>query len=187
MKKLALLLALLFSISIWFSSASLLREFPEEDIGFAFVLPASLVMIEDEAFEATAAQAVLLTDSLSEIGERAFADSPNLKSVIIPESVVFIGEHAFDGVSDLVLHGEKNSYAARWAEEHNVTFVPAETAAHWIKMLVKLIGGNLFAVLLFCCVDPRVMLRLRRKAASAWRSMRPQDRPELYPIDYRFP
>jgi len=187
MKKLALILALLFSISIWFSSASLLWDDPPEDMSLAFVLPTSLVMIEDEAFVATAAQTVLLTDSLSEIGDRAFADSPSLKIVIIPGSVVYIGEHAFDGISDLTIRGEKGSYAAKWAQEHNIAFVPSMTAAHWIRTLVKLFGGSFFAFLPFCCADPRVLLRLRRKAADVWRSMRPQDRPELYPIDYRFP
>jgi len=187
MKKLALLLALLFSISIWFSSASLLREYPEDNTGLTFVFPASLVLIEDEAFESTAVQTLVLSEPLCQIGERAFADSPNLKTVTIPESVVYIGEHAFDGVSDLTICGEKGSYAAQWAEKHDVAFVPAETAACWVRMIVRLFGGSFFVFLPLCCIDSGAMLRLRRKAADIRKSMRPQDRPELYPIDYRFP
>ena len=185
MKKLALVLALLFSISIMFSSAPLFTD-TEEDSSLVFVLPSALIAIESEAFEETAAELVILPNSLTTIGERAFANNRVLKSICIPESVVSIGEHAFDGIEDLVVRGTEGSYAAQWAEEHNIAFVQTETIYVLVEKLKKLLKGCFYVSLSFS-ICPAAVFRRRRKADVIVRSMRPQDRPELYPIDYRFP
>ena len=186
MKKAAVLLAVLFIFTICLSSPSLPGILFEKNGANTFLLPESLEMIEDEAFEATAAKTVVFSDSLGRIGQRAFANSPELKTVTIPESVVYIGDRAFEGVSGLVICGMADSYAARWAQEHDVAFTTAETTPVWIETLIKLLGGGLF-VSLPLCICPCISLRRCRRILDAWRSMRPQDRPELYPIDYRFP
>lgn len=142
--------------------------------------------IEDEAFEATAAMTVIFSDSLVRIGERAFAYSSRLREIVIPESVAYIGDSALEGVSGLVIRGAVDSYAARWASEHDIAFTPINTVQTWIKTLVQMLGVSPVALLpVYAC--PAITNRRRRTVLDAWRSMRPQDRPELYPIDYRFP
>lgn len=187
MRKLALLLALLFGISTWFSAASLLCGTAQADTASVFVLPAALRTIEDEAFTGTAAAEVILPDSLAVIGERAFAGNRRLSLVSIPASVESIAEHAFEGSADLTIRGERDSYAAQWAREHDIAFRQAESVPAGLKKLGRLLGGDFFISLCSTLVCPCVSLRRRRRIVDAWRSMRPQDRSELYPIDYRFP
>lgn len=187
MKKIALLLTLLFCICICVFPSSLLQEKTGDSSSFTFVLPASLVTIWDEAFGSTAAETVILPDSLVVIGERAFADNLNLKEITIPESVNYIGDQAFEGVFGLTIRGAEDSYAARWAQAHDIAFSTAETALNWIEAPGKRLCNSFIAALNCLCVCPAVSLRRRRRILDMWRSMRPQDRAELYPIDYRFP
>ena len=186
MKNNALILVLALCIAITFSLSSP-RYFPEPDSTDDFVLPASLVMIENEAFAGTAMKNVVLPGAVTTIGERAFADNRGLNEVLIPESVSYIGETAFDGVSGLIIRGAEASYAARWAKAHGFAFVSAEASQAGAEKTGKQFRGNVFSFLPLICIFPADVLRLRRRIADALRSMRPQDRPELHPIDYRFP
>ena len=79
-----------------------------------------------------------------------------------------------------------DSYAAKWAEEHDAAFIPTVEGASLLRYISKLLTEE-FALLLPFSIGPNLLRRLRRKAENAVRSMRPQDRPELNPIDYRFP
>lgn len=187
MKKLAILMALLFSIAMCAFPSSLLLDKTDNSASSTFVLPASLVTIRDEAFESTAAEVVIMPDSLTVIGERAFAYSRNLKEISIPKSVTYIGDQTFEGVFGLTIRGAENSYAAHWAKAHGIEFAFMETMPAWIKLLGKLLAVNGNAFLTCFCVFPDITLQKRRRMLELWRSMRPQDRPELYPIDYRFP
>lgn len=187
MKKLALIFALLFSISIWFSPASLLGDRAVNDGVATFALPASLVMIGDEAFEETASEVVILPDSLLIIGEKSFAGSRSLKMIYIPASVVYIGEHTFDDTSNLTIRGLENSYAAQWAQEHSIAFTQFEAALFTMEKLRDFLKNGLFMLLVFCFSPASVTFLKCKKTAYREKSMRPQDRPELNPIDYKFP
>ena len=57
--------------------------------------PASLTAIEDEAFEGTPFQAIIIPDTVTTIGSRAFANCRNLVYVYIPASVTSIAADAF--------------------------------------------------------------------------------------------
>lgn len=186
MKRNALILVLALCIAITFSLSSP-RYFPEPDSAKGFVLPASLVMIGNEAFAGTAMESVDLPGTVTMIGERAFADNRGLKEILIPASVSYIGETAFDGVSGLLIRGAEDSYAAHWAKTHDFAFVSAEASQAGTEKTGKQFRGNVFSILPLLCIFPADVLRLRRRIADALRSMRPQDRPELHPIDYRFP
>ena len=87
-----------------------------------FHLPASLIAIEDEAFEGTAAEVIILSNVAAEIGNRAFADSDQLKLVYVPASVQSIGEEILSGSVKAALVGERGSYAAAWAQEKGYGF-----------------------------------------------------------------
>ena len=96
----------------------------EDRTATVFKLPASLQIIEDEAFEGTALVSVELPESVERIGERAFADIPTLLHVKIPEKTKFIAGTAFAGSAKLTLTGAPGSYARAWARENGVPFAP---------------------------------------------------------------
>lgn len=66
-------------------------------------LPASLTIIESEAFYGAAFEAVIIPEGCTTIGIRAFADCPNLVYVHIPASVTSIAEDAFEGCGQVVI------------------------------------------------------------------------------------
>lgn len=67
-----------------------------------FTIPEGTVTIEMEAFAGITAEAVVIPDSCLVIGNRAFADCPNLKYVQIPTSVTHIAKDAFSGDVQIV-------------------------------------------------------------------------------------
>lgn len=186
MKKTALLILLLFIIISHLVLPSRLFDGEIMDTGAVFKFPDSLVTIENEAFEGTAVKKAMLADKLKSIGERAFADNYWLDVVCIPESVAFIAGNAFDGTVDLTIQGSPDSYAAHWANEHDIRYVPTEAVPMWIQKIGKILRLSTIAFLPFNSA-PFICIRRRIRNVNADRSMRPQDRPELYPIDFRFP
>ena len=83
----------------------------------AFHLPASLLTIEESAFNfVPAASAIRIPDQCIAIGEKAFSGSDNLKYVIIPESVRSIGENAFN--KNVIIITPEGSYASDWGLQH---------------------------------------------------------------------
>lgn len=96
----------------------------EDRTATVFKLPASLQIIEDEAFEGTALVSVELPESVERIGERAFADIPTLLHAKIPEKTSAIAGTAFAGSAKLTLTGAPGSYARAWARENGVPFAP---------------------------------------------------------------
>ena len=190
MKKLSLFLALLFCLTA-FSTASPLTEplgrSAAANAADILLLPASLEELGEEAFEGTAVKSVIFPDSTSVIRDRAFAGNCVLRSVYIPKSVVHIGDRAFEESSSLTIHGSEGSYAAAWARSHNVAFSRVEPISLWIIKLGKLLRAVSVCALSLSCLCSGVLFPRRRRADIWEKSMRPQDRPELYPIDYRFP
>lgn len=87
-----------------------------------FKLPASLKIIEDEAFEDTAIENVALPESVESVGERAFASITTLRSVRIPDNTQHIAATAFEGSRSLTIIAASNSYARNWAKENGIAF-----------------------------------------------------------------
>lgn len=183
MKKITLILVLVFCLSAWFMSPS----DQEENNDIRFTMPGSLLTIEDEAFEGIAAMTVILPDSLLTIGDRSFAEIYALRDIFVPASVEYISELAFEGNANLVIHGEKNSYAAEWATAHDVAFVEGGVVSAWLKTLNDIIENGVPVLLPIVCILPGTTYQEWKRRETIWRSMRPQDRPELYQIDYKFP
>ncbi len=152
-----------------------------------FVLPSSLEKIEDEAFKGTAARTVLFQESLIYIGNSAFENSRFLTDIYIPATTEYIGEHAFPSNERLTVHGVIGSLAERWAKEHYVPFVPSNV---W-----NLIGdsrdaddtGRIPTDRYHQAMNSEKINNLHGRTEDEGKSMRPQERPELNPIDYRFP
>lgn len=189
MKRMILIFILCFCVSMLAGPAYVAAEMTEQSTGppefYHARLPASLVQIGDSAFEATAMESVYLPNMTTVIGSRAFAANRALRAVYIPETVLQIGEQAFEG-DQLTIYGEEDSYAAAWARSHNVPFLQEQSSLSWTHIIRKLLRENVFLLVSLGCLSPAVFPQLK-KAGKRERSMRPQDRPELYPIDYRFP
>lgn len=107
-----------------------------------------LEKINDSAFYlCTSLEEVILPDNLKRIGYFAFAGCNSLKKIVIPPSVTLIEDNAFSTVeyntmdydlnlnrftsmthrfelTDLVIYGEINTYAHKYAIEHNIKFQP---------------------------------------------------------------
>ena len=67
-----------------------------------------------------------------EMIEDAFVSCPNLKTVIIPDSVKKLDEYEFRDCKDKVtLYVKKHSYAEKWAKKHKIKYAygkPKEAA-----------------------------------------------------------
>lgn len=144
-----------------------------------FTLPASVQIIEDGAFQNTAAEEVILQDSVEYIGDYAFADMSELSAVTIPGSTVYIGENAFSGSDpELIIVCEPDSYAMRWAQEHDIRYsfrerTPALTG-----------GGPVFRLISFL-MEFAVITLFLFKADDEIYCFR--NRSELQTLDYDFP
>ncbi len=88
-----------------------------------FILPSSLTVIDESAFEGIAASVIYVPDTCINIEKWAFRNCPNLTHIRIPADCV-IGTDAFDGCTDVLIFGTKGSAAEVYASSHaNCTFV----------------------------------------------------------------
>ena len=88
-------------------------------------LPKALRIIEEEAFfGASSIDRVVLSDDVTEIRARAFANSA-LSQIHLPDSITFIDPTAFSGTLGLTVTANPGSYAYRWAEKRGYFSVPS--------------------------------------------------------------
>lgn len=97
--------------------------------GEALVLPESLLVIGDGAFEATDAQEIVLPGSVSSIGAGAFAGSGGLLYVNLPDTLTDIAPDAFAGCSRLTLLCAPGSAGEAYAGEQGIPCVTIDSAA----------------------------------------------------------
>ena len=99
-------------------------------------MPAALKIIDEEAFYGdTSIDKVVLSDKVTEIRARAFANS-TLSEINLPDSLTFIDESAFDGPGKVKVTANKGTYAYEWAVLHHYLYEePKEPAGefngHW--------------------------------------------------------
>jgi len=99
-----------------------------------FKFPASIKIIQDEAFEGTALGLADLSEtSVEEIGERAFANIPTLVGIKIPDKTRFIAKTAFSGSNHVTLTGTPKGYTRTWAKENGLPFIPVATVTANIR------------------------------------------------------
>lgn len=153
----------------------------------AFVLPTSLEMIEAEAFAETAVRYAIFPNGIQKIESDAFLGAVSLKDVFLPDSVSVIASSAFSQNTGLTIHGIEGSYVQKWAAENGFDFIADDI---WTD--TRLPDGIHFENILslfwiICPVYEKSNFRFVEIIRRFVKSMRPQDRPELYPINYRFP
>ena len=77
-------------------------------------MPAALQIIDEEAFYgSTSIDKVVLSDKVTEIRARAFANS-TLSEINLPDSITFIADDAFDGPEKVTITANSNSYGYEW-------------------------------------------------------------------------
>lgn len=89
-----------------------------------FKLPASLQVIEDEAFENTAIVSLDLPKSVVRIGEYAFAHIASFRQIRIHEGTTSIAKTAFFENDRMFITCASNTYAKAWAGENGVPTAP---------------------------------------------------------------
>lgn len=128
MKKVIPFLVLLLCIlafTISFAEAdAFIPPIPENETVTEARLPASVVKIEDEAFEGTALVKVELPENVEAIGEHAFANISTLINIRIPITTTYIASSAFEGSNRTTITAPGNSYARTWAKNHGLPFSP---------------------------------------------------------------
>ena len=93
-----------------------------ENIEPDFTLPDDLSEIGKEAFSGSFTYA-RLPDRPVAVGQRAFANCPDLSYILIPPQVTDISPDAFEELSGLTILGVDGSAAERYAREHGITFM----------------------------------------------------------------
>ena len=88
----------------------------------SFTLPTSLHIIDDSAFEGTALVSVDIPETVTYIGDNAFANIPSLLAVRIPDATEFIGKDAFANSNKVTITASSNSYARTWAKDNGFRF-----------------------------------------------------------------
>ena len=103
-------------------------------------LPASLIIIDESAFEGTALVSVELPETVEYIGDKAFANIMPLRSIHIPDNAEYIGKDAFTGSSQVTITAYSNSYARTWAQDNGIPFAPiaALTASNGTQQITGL-------------------------------------------------
>lgn len=93
-------------------------------------LPESLTEIEDEAFEGTAPNVVIIPDSVSTIGSRSFADNQNLYSMVVYSRSMAVADNAFENCPNMTVYGYSNSSIDTYCTERSIPFVALDSGIY---------------------------------------------------------
>lgn len=84
----------------------------------------SVTVIGNNAFAyCSSVTSITIPDSVTVIDYASFYSCTSLISIHIPNNVTYIGDYAFDGCEDLTIYSYENSYAEKYADENNISFV----------------------------------------------------------------
>lgn len=188
MKKNAISLLFIYLLFIAFLSPNAaLGVIWSDDPEATFVAPASLQRVEKEAFAGVALQTVIFQEGFRCLGDDVFKGALKLKDAFIPSTTIYISDSAFPNSCELLIHGSAESYAQQWAKKNQVAFEIDYTHGIMLKSEGSFNLHHQEEDFLWLNLKPRNVIEGVLRAENVDCSMRPQDRPELYPIDYRFP
>ena len=157
-----------------------------------FVMPASLRIIEENAFEGTKVAEVLLAENVERIESRAFAGADSLSSIYFSGAVCHISDRAFDGVSNLTVIGPQGSFIQEWAQAKAFTFVAIGERVYTAKETKqKLLDAGTQTSLFAQAQDQTEKMLIRQQAASrAVYDAKPigrRERADMLALDMYFP
>lgn len=110
------------------------------DSASVFLLPENLEIIDEGAFEGTAIEKIKLPETVTTIGEYAFANIRSLRTVQIPTATTYIAKTAFEGSFNTTITAALHSYARKWAHENGIPFNPI-TSFYAFNNTVQVNGG----------------------------------------------
>ena len=93
-------------------------------------LPESLTEVEEEAFEGTAPDVVIIPEAVRTIGRRAFADNGHLYTVVVYSRTVTAADDAFENCPDLTVYGYSNSSIDTYCSRRGIPFVALDGAPY---------------------------------------------------------
>ncbi len=102
---------------------------------YSVVIPDGIRTIADFAFRNTSVSSVIIPDSLYYIGKDAFADCNNLKYLSVPSSVISIGLNAFGYVNnkqnpDFITYCYSGSEAENWSIRNGFKTILIDNCIH---------------------------------------------------------
>lgn len=198
-RQLCLLMLFLYAFSLIFVPSLALSEIDICIDGMSVqmknsVLPNALSVVEEEAFAGTALQSVLLPGMVVRIEERAFADNHPLEYLFVPGGIEYLPSNVLENTPNTYIVAESGSYAEQWAKINGYRIICQEVL---LSNDVSETHGNLRngkpQMILFVLQAFALMIGLLNRKKPHFRcvyegnSMRPQERIELHPIQYRFP
>lgn len=119
----------------------------EETEGLAFTLPSSLTVIEEEAFAGNGQIGKLVVpETVTEIGSRAFENCTGLTEVTITGRDITIADDAFDGCGkDVVFSAYSGSDAMVWAMTHGYVCEPLDNGGEQSNYFDRLVAHSGFS------------------------------------------
>ena len=94
--------------------------------GAELALPFHLLTVEDEAFAGLNVRSIYVDQYVTSIGSRAFADNMTLEKVLLPDSLTYIAEDAFEGCRrDLMIYGHRGTLVEEYAARKGYYFALA--------------------------------------------------------------
>lgn len=100
-------------------------------------VPGNIKVIEREAFKGcTGLKKVVLSKGVTHISEQVFAGCVNMREINIPKTVGMISGQAFEGCENLKIVCDKDSYAYKYAKEHQIP-VKTENIKKTIRKVVR--------------------------------------------------
>lgn len=93
--------------------------------------------IEPASFEqCIALESLVIPEKIEKISVGAFENCTSLNTIVIPKSVIQI-QAAFEGLNNLVIFGEKDSYIAEYCKEKNINFIPFSNSSNTSEQEVR--------------------------------------------------
>lgn len=93
--------------------------------------------IEPASFEqCIALESLVIPEKIEKISVGAFENCTSLNTIVVPKSVIQI-QAAFEGLNNLVIFGEKDSYIAEYCKEKNINFIPFSSSNNVLEQEVK--------------------------------------------------
>lgn len=177
----------MITVTVLFVFGPVFAEGPGYGTGSVFLLPSSLTTVESEAFAGTSVSSAVFREKIQRIAEYAFDNASGLRNIYITASTVNIDDQAFPLNGGLTIHGVAGSSAQAWAERHGVGF---DVCSSWnFRSAMDILWALQASLILYGDLGsiPDKKRKVCRQLSTEYRSRRPQNRPELNPIDYRFP
>ena len=186
MKKIMFFIMIAAIIVNCFPAAAFAEILPESRDA-VFLFSSNLKTVEEEAFSGTALKTAVFSEGFLHLDNRAFDNTSFFQNVYFPQTTLYIADTALPVGNDFSVHAEIESYAQTWAKAHGVKFIAVFLCDLALRDGYELIICNLKKDFVYLKADCEKTIVYIFEATAADKSMRPQDRPELNPIDYKFP